>query len=90
MCPSLLASSSSHPFKHSRLLQWLVFVSNLCHLLIILLTLSWMLMDISVELPDINSIILTSRDHHSVIGWVEHSLHDGVSVTNESLEVVWY
>ena len=47
-------------------------------------------MDISVELPDINSIILTGRDHHSVIGWVEHSLHDGVSVTNESLEVVWY
>ena len=44
--------------------------------------------DISMELPNVDSIVLGSRDDHTVVKRVEHCAHYRVSMTDKSLEEV--
>ena len=46
------------------------------------------LFDVSVELPDVNTVTLAHADDLLVVPWVEHDAIDWVSVANEALEVV--
>ena len=55
----------------------------LCSLFLILLEI--VVLDISMELPDVYAIVLSCSDDHTVIIWVEESLQDWESVPNESL-----
>ena len=41
-----------------------------------------------MELPNVDSIVLGSRDDHTVVERVEHCAHYRVCVANESLEEV--
>ena len=45
-------------------------------------------MYITVKLPDINSIILTCRYNHSIVGRVEHCFNNGVRMSDKSLEII--
>ena len=45
-------------------------------------------MSVTMELPDINAIILCGRDHHAVFKRIENSVDQRVCVANEGLEVI--
>lgn len=42
---------------------------------------------VTMELPDVDSIILSGGDNHAIVKRVEHGVDKGVCVTNERLEV---
>jgi len=42
---------------------------------------------VTVELPNVNSIVFGCRNHHSVVNGIKHSADKRVSVPNESLEI---
>lgn len=44
--------------------------------------------DIAMELPDVDAVILGRRDNHAVIERIEHGFHQWVRVSNECLEEV--
>ena len=46
------------------------------------------LLDVSVELPDVDAVTLAHADDLLVVPWVKHDAIDWVSVTNKALEVV--
>ena len=65
----------------------LVSVDVACRNLIVLINL-WVVVrvSVSVELPDVDAVVLSSRNYHVVVQRVEHSADEWISVPNESLE----
>ena len=65
----------------------LVSVNMTCRDLIVLINL-WVVVrvSVSVELPDVDAIVLSSRNHHVVVQWVEHRADEWIGMPNESLE----
>ena len=85
----LLLHKSTHPFEHS----WFMECIPINHLSYCLLRSLFILgrvevrLSISLKLPDVDSIILSSCDHHSIIVWVEDCFQNGEGMSNEGLEV---
>lgn len=81
----------AHSFKHCWLVHHVAFVLLLdlagSFLLLIYL---WEEVSfcVSVELPDVNAVLASSRNNLVVVARVEHYIGDRVGVTYEGLEVV--
>ena len=44
---------------------------------------------VTVELPNVDAILTSSRNYLVIIAGIEHNVSDRVGVTDESLEVIW-
>ena len=47
-------------------------------------------LSVTMELPNINSVILRSRNDHPIVLWVENCINKWISVPYKRLEKVWY
>ena len=47
------------------------------------------IVNIPVEVPNVDTVSLTNRNDLSIVSWIEDDGAERVSVTDESLEIVW-
>lgn len=85
---SLLFDRGAHSLENRGLMQR-ISVHLVARGLVFLLNLGVEIgVDVSIELPNVDSIVLCCGNHHSIVQRVEHSAHYRVSVTNKGLEEV--
>jgi hypothetical protein len=90
----LFFNRHAHSFEHSGLVHHIAIIL-LLYMACSLNFFGFLLrevacLSVTMELPDIDTVLASSRDDLVVVTRVKHNICDRVGVSNKSLEIVWY
>jgi hypothetical protein len=90
----LFFNRHAHSFEHCGLVHHvtIILLLNLASSFDLIGLLLWEVARLSVtmELPDIDTVLACSRNYLIVVTGVKHNICDRVCMSNKSLEIVWY